>query len=776
MAIGKNPSPRRREVRRNVGRATPASVLEHIDRRQVAFAAAFILAITIFGGLLEIVGQRPSYRAGQSLDKPVFARVAFSYEDKETLEQARENAEKSTPNVYRANEAFLERLRTQFSELIALGKYSSLDEIKEDEIDRWTLNNDRLRDLQSFYPENATRPSGEWEKLVRPFIRKVFNQAILDPKLADTEAKNRGEIAIIHPDPIDPGQPEARRFRDSILNLQREDHQKTLTDRIRQETHDFPRNLQPVIEQMTLAIIEPNYRLDEEESARRKAEASEKAQAPLIPMKENTLLADAGPLESDEVVKLKEEQKAYWEQYGSSNVAVRRLGQFGFMALIGAGLFAYIFFYNEKVRRNPMRGLAITALLLLCQAIAVFGTQMAPGLIFATATFPTLLAATVLSIAYNQRFALAVGAIHALMVMFSLHLAPGFVIVMLTGLAVAISQLNEVRTRSKLVQVGAWTGLVMAFVTVLAAFSDLPVLKDGIWSQMGTIATDALVAMLSGFAVGMVVQGILPLLERVFKVTTSMTLKELNDASHPLLQKLAQSAPGTYQHSLRLADITESAADAIGASGLLCRVGAMYHDIGKINKPAYFIENQSGGPNRHSKLSPAMSVLIIVGHVKDGIEMAREYALPQVLRHFIESHHGTTLVEYFYHAAQKKSQAEDAPAPTEFEFRYPGPKPQSKEAAILMLGDGVESACRSLDEPTPARIEQLVHKIAQKRLMDGQYDECNLTLQELHQIETSMTKTLCAVYHGRVKYPDGKPKGEKEETTTAAREKATAAG
>jgi putative nucleotidyltransferase with HDIG domain len=219
--------------------------------------------------------------------------------------------------------------------------------------------------------------------------------------------------------------------------------------------------------------------------------------------------------------------------------------------------------------------------------------------------------------------------------------------------------------------------------------------------------------------------------------------------------------------------MAEAAADTIGADGLFCRVGAMYHDIGKINKPMYFIENQGGGPNRHDKLTPAMSLLIIVGHVKDGIEMAREYALPPTLRHFIESHHGTTLVEYFFHAAKKQTEAESKPGPSEFEFRYPGPKPQTKEAAIMLLCDCIEGAARALPEPTPVRLEQVVNAMARKRLMDGQFDECNLTLSELHKIEQSIIKTLCAVYHGRIAYPSAK---KPEQTPSEPRPAGTIAG
>ena len=276
--------------------------------------------------------------------------------------------------------------------------------------------------------------------------------------------------------------------------------------------------------------------------------------------------------------------------------------------------------------------------------------------------------------------------------------------------------------------------------------------------QWKLIGASALYCLLAGLAVGLIVQGVLPTIEQVFHVTTAMTLKDLNDAGHPLLQKLAHEAPGTYQHSLRIADMSEAAAEAIGADPLLCRVGAMYHDIGKVNKPMYFIENQGGGPNKHNKLSPAMSLLIILGHVKDGVEMAREYALPASIRHIIESHHGTTLVEYFFHAAKKQKAEEDKPAPSEFEFRYPGPKPESREAAIMLLCDGIEGAARAMDEPTAVRLEQLVHAMANKRLMDGQFDQCPLTLRDLSRVEAAITKTLCAVYHTRIKYPDGKKK------------------
>lgn len=249
-------------------------------------------------------------------------------------------------------------------------------------------------------------------------------------------------------------------------------------------------------------------------------------------------------------------------------------------------------------------------------------------------------------------------------------------------------------------------------------------------------------------------QALLPFVERIFSVQTDLSLLELGDASNTLLRQLAQRAPGTYNHSINVAAIAEAAAESIGAHGLLTRVGAYFHDIGKMLKPNYFVENQSGGGNRHDALQPAMSTLVIIAHVKDGSDLARKHRLPQPLIDFIEQHHGTTLVEYFYREATKRSQEDPyGEVVSETSFRYPGPKPQTLEAAVLMLADTVESASRSLVEPTPARIQNLVDQIAMKKLLDGQFDQCGLTLQQLDCVKLSLVKTLTAIYHGRVKYP-----------------------
>jgi putative nucleotidyltransferase with HDIG domain len=254
------------------------------------------------------------------------------------------------------------------------------------------------------------------------------------------------------------------------------------------------------------------------------------------------------------------------------------------------------------------------------------------------------------------------------------------------------------------------------------------------------------------------VLGVLPFIERVFHITTGMTLLEYQD--HPLLRRMALEAPGTYNHSLQVASISEEAANAIGADSLLCRVASYYHDIGKLRKPEYFIENQVQGENRHLNLNPNMSLLVIIGHVKDGVEMAKEYRLPRAFVPIIQQHHGTTLVEYFYReACQRQQEKLAAGEPSgqarveDSDYRYPGPRPRSREAVIVMMADTCESAIRAMSEPTPGRIEGRVHDLFERRLLDGQFGEAPMTLREIEAVRRSISKSLIGIYHGRIAYP-----------------------
>jgi len=252
---------------------------------------------------------------------------------------------------------------------------------------------------------------------------------------------------------------------------------------------------------------------------------------------------------------------------------------------------------------------------------------------------------------------------------------------------------------------------------------------------------------------------LLPLFEAVFGVTTELTLLELSDLNHPLVRRMTLESPGTFHHSQVVGMLGESAARAIGANSLLIRVGANFHDIGKMLKPRYFAENQ-GGTNPHDELTPRMSALVIASHVKDGIELGREWGLPESVLAFIPEHHGTSVMQYFY---RKALDNETDRTVLVDDFRYPGPRPRSKETAILMLADGCEASVRSLRRPTMSRVREMVRKIFDGKMAEGELDECGLTLQELAQIREAFIPILVGIHHQRVSYPGQKEHEEKKE-------------
>jgi len=412
------------------------------------------------------------------------------------------------------------------------------------------------------------------------------------------------------------------------------------------------------------------------------------------------------------------------------------------MIFLGAGF--YIHHYQRRIIENHMRAVALLIVLIFLLAITKVGSISSEWTIWGTGT--AAIAAIILTIVYDQRFAIGMSIIYCLLACFAVDLRAdtGLFLTMAAGAVTCCFALKEIRKRNKLLEVSALSATVVFTAAVALGFLSQQ-------SRFLYILNGAGLHAAAAFLAGAVIELLLPLIEKLFRIATSMTLIHYSD-NNPLLKRLAMEAPGTNSHSTLVGEIAEAAAEAVGCNGLLCRVGARYHDIGKINKPGYFVENQIGPTSRHKELSPAMSQLIIVGHVKDGVEMAKEYKLPAVLRQFIETHHGTTLIEYFYNEA-KKQQADKQAPPSESEFRYPGPKPATKEEAIVMLADSIEGAVRSLPEVSPTKIETVVHNMTMKRLQDGQFDECDLTLRELSKIEMSISKSLIAHYHGRIAYP-----------------------
>ncbi len=425
----------------------------------------------------------------------------------------------------------------------------------------------------------------------------------------------------------------------------------------------------------------------------------------------------------------------------------------------------YIFFVDDRqllFDRNRIAKLLTVVVVTICLGYAASSDQWRGELV------PLVLASIICAVVYGRELALLLMAAACVSLTLFLGSDLSELVMMTAACFSCILLLGRIRSRTHLFFVGATSAAITIFTVVgvgivtgntlsaIAPASDLEPLYRGpsfnvvVWELVKS-------AVWAGFSImvsASIMTPLLPFVEKAFGVQTDLSLLELGDASHPLLRRLAQRAPGTYNHSINVASIAEAAADEIGANGLLVRVGAYFHDIGKMFKPEYFIENQSAGVNQHDSLQPAMSTLVIIAHVKDGADLARSHHLPEPIVDFILQHHGTTLVEYFYREAARRS--EENPHGEEVsdkDFRYPGPKPQTLEAAVMMLADTVESASRTLVDPTPSRIQNLVDSISKKKMSDGQFDECGLTFLQLDRIRRSLVKSLTAIYHARVKYP-----------------------
>ena len=374
-----------------------------------------------------------------------------------------------------------------------------------------------------------------------------------------------------------------------------------------------------------------------------------------------------------------------------------------------------------------------------------------------------LLVQSVLGLQYGLVFSISLAIITGMYIPGT----PLFMGLVLCSCMVACLSVIRLRTRSVYVRAGGY------IVLATLPFALASIVIEGDLSSTD-ILFRALAPLVAGILSSFIAGGLTPVVEYFGGYITDIRLLEMATLDHPLLKELSIQAPGTWNHSMVIGMMVEAAADATGANPVLARVGAYFHDIGKMKKPLYFVENQMPGDNRHDKLSPSMSALIIRSHVKEGVELARQHKLPPVMEDMITQHHGTTLIEYFYDKACKDSEESGEGLEVDKSlYRYPGPKPQSREAGILMLADGIEAASRTISEPTHDRIQGLVQKMMNKVFASGELNECELTLQDLHVIAKCFTRVLTSIYHQRIAYAEPAEKVHekvslKEETQSEA--------
>lgn len=683
----------------------------------------------------------------QPADQTFVVRTGFTLDDREATEADRQAARQRAPRVYLADGAALGAIRTSLDNLPrTLANAENLDAVDPGIRKQFGLTQESLDALR----RQTGTPQGQavWASRVRALDEALRLTPLVDAETFQRETLSGGAAAL------------ELRFGEDGQAMVRPSEMISLADRglarlMRSLAAGagFEGLVLEVVASRLAAEPKATFRFDEAQSLQRQQEAAAATPVRRVRFQPGQLIVAAGErMTASRLDILETEMREYRRQSAWAGL-VSDGAMIGLAALTSLALLGYVGTYSPRITASPARLAATAALLTGCLTVSCAIGAAAPQLMGVAITTPAVFASVVMAVIFDRRTALALGSLLALVTCVALRQPGAGVALAMCGVATVAWRLRETRLRNSLIRAATVTAAALMIGSLILSPLRHPMTADSSVRALWEAASVGVGALLVGF----LVLGILPTAERLLGVTTGMTLIELRDPKHPLLRALQQRAPGTYNHSLNVASLAEAAAEAIGADGLLAYVGALYHDVGKMSKPEFFVENQVGGLNPHEKLSPAMSLLVIVAHVKDGVELAREANLPRVLHHFIESHHGTTLVEYFYHRARRQAEAGGAmpgAGPMEIEYRYPGPKPRTREAAILMICDAAESATRTLTEPTPLRIESLVRAIASKRLTDGQLDESEITLRDLTRIVEAVSKALASIYHPRIAYPE----------------------
>lgn len=400
----------------------------------------------------------------------------------------------------------------------------------------------------------------------------------------------------------------------------------------------------------------------------------------------------------------------------------------------------YIYKYQNNIYNDWSKFLLVNIINCISLILARVLGMVSPFLI------PFALAPILLTLLLNYKISLTVSVINAVFISGAMNFNSDVLIIAILNAVVGALIIQKLQQRNDIL----FSCLYIAVINVITTLSIGFLLSNNIKDNL----TKSGFSLIGSGLAGILTIGVLPVFESVFDIVTNIKLLELSNPNSPLLKKLLLEAPGTYHHSILVANLAEVAAEAIGGNPVLARVCSYYHDVGKIKRPYFFKENQIGNDNPHNKITPNLSALIIISHVKDGLELAKEYRLPKVIHNIIEQHHGTSLVKYFYITAKNKS--ENPEEILEADFRYQGQIPLSKEAGIIMLADSVEAAVRSINEPTQTKIEEMVNNIMKNRLNEGQLDDCDITLKDLNKIKEAFLKTLTGIYHQRIEYPTDK--------------------
>jgi cyclic-di-AMP phosphodiesterase PgpH len=510
----------------------------------------------------------------------------------------------------------------------------------------------------------------------------------------------------------------------------------------------FNESVASVAMQLFEQIFEPNYYINEEETNLSLQEAIDNISPTKGAVSAGQVIIRKGDLITQErltMLQSLEDARAtrasnteVWEQYAGNTIILGSIFLFFLM---------YLYLYRNPIFDNNAMLLLVLLALGIVIAFAIFIIRSENLSIYLV---PIAIAPIILTIIFDSRVGLMTTTTLALAIAFMSGNNFEYVVAATTASSIAVYSVRDIKNRSQFFL--TTPALVfISYVLILLGFTLIkPTGWAGFWNQVLFVGGNAIFIWLT--------YPLILLFEKLFKVTTEVSLLELNNNNHPLLKELMIRAPGTFQHSLQVANLAEAACSAIGANSLMARVGALYHDIGKMDKPEYFVENQFGD-NEHDKLKPRMSALVIKNHVTTGVKMASEAKLPEIIVDFIKTHHGNSIIKYFYDKALKS--AENESEIREEDFRYDGPLPNSKETGILLLADAVEASSRAMSEPSYQKLENLVNRMIEERVEEGQLNNCSLTFQDLRIIKDSFLSILVGVYHSRIKYPGQDEKDSK---------------
>lgn len=766
----------RRARQTRVFRPSP-SVWEKLTTALQDYRVLTLLLIALFAILMLLLSvqawqSRFPWREGQVSSTGVQARVDFRVENVRKTRQAQETAAANARLIFVQDNAVLPTISATFKSDLAL-----------------IANAESLEELTSGHPEVVsgfqldTSIPGDVEKGTSPTTRFAqVKLAITDSEMAIGERVDQmalefstllsgaqlvgvlddaarqlidlPESRLQSLQPVEIVDPAGELISSNLLT------DITLADQLR-ETGRFGsmwqnlphlQQIRPAVEAWLTSRLTGQITFDAEKTADRERQAIDLVDTQYDAYVAGRVLVEAGTLIDKTHLEQLADEYAAWDAQITFSQRLLSVGGSSLMISILVIMFGVYIVRNERhLLDEPGQLISLTV---ICASSVLLAGILSRDP-WRAEIIPVLAAVMIIAIVHNQMLAILSAFCLSMLIEVSTTGSIAHFAVLMLLCFVVVLPLKNISSRSVLIKVG----LLLAVVGFIAVWGMSIVGSHDFSDAWSNHAILILGLKFAGWSLVccFLVHGSLPFIESAFGIVTDISLLELTDVSHPLLQELARRAPGTYNHSITVAAIGEAAADAIGANGLLLRVGAYFHDIGKMVKPEYFIENMTDGQeNPHDKLAPAMSALIIIGHVKDGAEMAEQHNLPRRLIDFIDQHHGMTLVEYFFREATIRADEDHRTDADESTFRYPGPKPQTKETGVMMLADAIESASRTLSEPTPKRIQSLVKEITLKRVLDGQFDDCGLTMSEISIVQDSLVKSLLAVHHGRIKYPDQK--------------------